>query len=136
MKRAALIAVLALLTLPIAYNVVTSYVYDDDLSRLHALGTELHTWESFAYSPGANVKGIPSFRPITWFIQDITFRIFGRHFHLYHAFFFACHLSNGVLLYLLALRLTHNRPCASSRGSCSYSTRPTRKPCVCSTPII
>lgn len=116
MKRAALIAVLALLTLPIAYNVVTSYVYDDDLSRLHALGTELHTWESFAYSPGANVKGIPSFRPITWFIQDITFRIFGRHFHLYHAFFFACHLSNGVLLYLLALRLTHNRPCALVAG--------------------
>ena len=112
MKKTPLIAVLALLTLPIARNVVTSYMYDDDISRLHALGTRWHTWESVTYSPGANVRGLPSFRPITWFIQDITFRAFGRHCRPYHAFFFACHILNAVLLFLLVLKLAKNQACA------------------------
>jgi len=116
MKTIFIWGILIVLALTIAYNVVTCYVYDDDFSRLYKLGTELRTWESFAYSPGANVRGLPSFRPITWFIQDVTFRLFGRRFYLYHAFFFSCHLANAILLFLLTLSLTKNKTCSLFAG--------------------
>jgi len=114
--RKALIAIgLAILAVPIGYNVATSYVGDEDLWRL-ARCREMSFTDALLQS-NIHVPGWKHFRPAQYATFFLLVRLFGRQAWLYHLSFFSIHILSAVSLYLLARRLTRNRACALVAGT-------------------
>ena len=114
-KRALVVIALAVLAAPVAYNVATSYVGDEDLWRL-ARSLELTLKDALLQS-NYHVPGWKHFRPTQYAAFFLLARLFGRAAWAYHLSFFSVHVLSAVFLYLLTLRLTHNRVCALVAGT-------------------
>jgi hypothetical protein len=107
-----IIIALTLLTIPIMYNIVNSYIYEDNLDMFYQFA-KLNFKQGLVWSGGYWRPGWECFRPfshglVLWSLP----RLFGREIWVVLIVFFLWHVLNAFILFIFTFYLTKKRICA------------------------